>query len=157
MAKTFRESVEEIHEELWKETVSRFDLREEEPEGMCIANVASYSDGYVTTVAQYHLTPSDMVNIGIELVTSGVMQLTERLLESQETTDDEDLKELTPIDVCEAGIEKVTNQLRSRVRRIMTDRLMGRETEGRTAATVRVSLDDGEKLSSGEPTDGPVQ
>ena len=154
--KNFRETVEEIHSEIWQETVNRFDLRDKEPEGALIANIMSYDDGYVTTVAQYHITPSDMVNISIELMTSGVVQLIHALLEAQKTTDDEDLKELTPLDVCEAGIEKATNQLRRKVRRVVTDMLKGVETEGREVRSVRMNLDENE-LPSGVPTDGPVQ
>lgn len=154
--KTFREKVEEIHGELWKETVNRFDVRDKEPEGALLANVMSYDDGYVTTVAQYNITPSDLTNIAIELMTSGVVQLIDKLMESQKTTDDEDIKELTPLDICEAGIEKVTDQLRRRVRRVVTDRLSGRETEGREVRAARMEFGEME-LPSDVPTDGPVQ
>ena len=156
MSKNFREKVEEIHGELWQETVNRFDVRDKEPEGAFIANVMSYDDGYVTTVAQYNVTPSDITNIAIELMTSGVVQLIDKLMESQKTTDDEDIKELTPLDICEAGIEKVTDQLRRRVRRVVTDRLTGRETEGREVRAARMEFGEME-LPSDEPTDGPVQ
>ena len=149
--KTFREVVEEIHGEIWQETVNRFDLRDKDPEGALIANIMSYDDGYVTTVAQYNITPSDLTNIAIELMTSGVVQLIDKLMESQKTTDDEDIKGLTPLDICEAGIEKVTDQLRRRVRRVVTDRLTGRDVRS-------VPMDaDGKDLPSDIPTDGPVQ
>ena len=154
--KTFRDKVEEIHGELWRETITRFDVRDKEPEGALLANVMSYDDGYVTTVAQYNITPSDLTNIAIELMTSGVVQLIDKLMESQKTTDDEDIKELTPLDICEAGIEKVTDQLRRRVRRVVTDRLTGRETEGREVRAARMEFGEME-LPSGVPTDGPVQ
>ena len=156
MTKTFREKVEEIHGELWQETVNRFDVRDKEPEGALIANVMSYDDGYVTTVAQYNITPSDLTNIAIELMTSGVVQLIDKLMESQKTTDDEDIKELTPLDICEAGIEKVTDQLRRRVRRVVTDMLKGGETEGREVRAARMEFGEME-LPSGVPTDSPVQ
>ena len=154
--KTFREKVEEIHGELWQETVNRFDVRDKEPEGALIANVMSYDDGYVTTVAQYNITPSDLTNIAIELMTSGVVQLIDKLMESQKTTDDEDIKGLTPLDICEAGIEKVTDQLRRRVRRVVTDRLTGHETEGREVRAARMEFGEME-LPSDVPTDSPVQ
>ena len=154
--KTFREKVEEIHGELWQETVNRFDVRDKEPEGALLANVMSYDDGYVTTVAQYNITPSDLTNIAIELMTSGVVQLIDKLMESQKTTDDEEIKELTPLDICEAGIEKVTDQLRRRVRRVVTDRLTGRETEGREVRAARMEFGEME-LPSDVPTDSPVQ
>lgn len=154
--KTFREKVEEIHGELWKETVNRFDVRDKEPEGALLANVMSYDDGYVTTVAQYNITPSDLTNIAIELMTSGVVQLIDKLMESQKTTDDEDIKGLTPLDICEAGIEKATDQLRRRVRRVVTDRLTGCETDGRDVRSVRMDL-DGEELPCDELPDAPVQ
>ena len=158
--KPFREVVEEIHGEIWQETVNRFDLRDKEPEGALIANIMSYDDGYVTTVAQYNLSPSDMVNISVELMTSGVVQLIQKLLKAQETTEDEDIKAMTPLDICEAGIEKATDQLRSRVRRIVTDMLKGDETEGREVRVIPKSKDDTaphDDLPSGIPTDGPVQ
>ena len=154
--KPFRETVEEIHGELWQETVNRFDLREKEPEGALIANVMSYDDGYVTTLAQYNLSPSDMVNISTELMTSGVVQLIQKLLKAQEVSDDADIKDMTPLDICEAGIENATNILRSRVRRVVTDMLKGNETEGRGVRTVRMTFDEKE-LPSSVPTDGPVQ
>lgn len=154
--KTFREKVEEIHGELWQETVNRFDVRDKEPEGALLANVMSYDDGYVTTVAQYNITPSDLTDIAIELMTSGVVQLIDKLMESQKTTDDEDIKELTPLDICEAGIEKVTDQLRRRVRRVVTDRLTGRETAGREVRAARMEFGEME-LPSDVPTDSPVQ
>lgn len=152
----FRETVEEIHGELWQETVNRFDLRDKEPEGALIANVMSYEDGYVTTVAQYNLSPSDMVNISAELMTSGVVQLIQKLLKAQEVSDDEDIKGMTPLDICEAGIEKATSILRSRVRHVVTDMLKGKETDGREVRTVRMTFDEKE-LPSDVPTDGPVQ
>lgn len=158
--KNFQKVVEEIHGEIWQETVKRFDLRDKEPEGALIANVMSYDDGYVTTVAQYHLTPSDMVNISVELMASGVVQLIQKLLKSQEATDDENIKELTPLDICEAGIEKATDQLRRRVRRVVTDMLKGNETEGHVAHTIRKGMGEtspGDELPSDIPTDGPVQ
>ncbi len=157
--KTFRETVEEIRGEIWQETVKRFDLRDKDPEGALIANIMSYDDGYVTTVAQYHITPSDMVNISIELMTSGVVQLINALLETQKTTDDEDLKELTPLDICEAGIEEATNQLRRRVRSVVTDMLKGDKTEGREVRVLHTTdaTAQGDELSSGVPTDGLVQ
>lgn len=154
--KPFREVVEEIHGEIWKETVNRFDLRDKEPEGALIANVMSYDDGYVTTIAQYNLSPSDTVNIAVELMTSGVVQLIQKLLKSQKTTEDEDIKALTPLDICEAGIEKATDQLRRRVRRVVTDMLQGNETEGRDVRSVPMDV-DGKELPSDIPTDGPVQ
>lgn len=158
--KPFRELAEEIHSEIWQETVNRFDLRTEDPEGMLIVNVMSYSDGYVTTVAQAHIDPSDMVNISVELMTSGVIQLVQKLLTAQENTDDEEIKELTPLDICEAGIEKATNQLRSHVRRVVTDMLKNNETKGREMRVIRKITDDtvsDDELPSGVPTDGPVQ
>lgn len=156
----FREIVEEIHGEIWQETVNRFDLRDKEPEGALIANVMSYDDGYVTTVAQYNLSPSDMVNISVELMTSGVVQLINKLLEAQKTSDDEDIKNMTPLDICEAGIDKATNVLRSRVRHVVTDMLRNRETEGREVRTIRKDMGDtapGDEPPSGIPTDGPIQ
>lgn len=152
--KTFRETVEEIHGEIWQETVNRFDLRETEPEGALIANVMSYNDGYVTTIAQYNLSPSDTVNIAVELMTSGVVQLIQKLLKSQETTDDEDIKELTPLDICEAGIEKATDQLRRRVRRVVTDMLKQGETAGYEVHTTRTLRNETDDTAT---TDGPVQ
>lgn len=154
--KPFREVVEEIHNEIWSETVNRFDLRDTEPEGALIANVMSYDDGYVTTIAQYNLTPSDMVNISVELMTSGVVQLIQKLLNSQETTEDADIKALTPLDICEAGIEKATDQLRRRVRRVVTDMLTKGETEGREVRSVRMDV-DGKELPSDVPTNAPMQ
>ena len=157
--KTFRETVEEIHGEIWQETVNRFDLRDKDPEGALIANIMSYDDGYVTTVAQYNITPSDLVNISVDLMTSGVVRLIDMLLESQKTTDNEDIKELTPLDICEAGIDKAVNQLRSRVRRAVTEMLKKGETEGcevRVIHKAKASAQDDE-LPSGIPTDGPVQ
>ncbi len=152
----FRETVEGIHHELWQETVNRFDLRDKEPEGALIANIMSYDDGYVTTLAQYNLSPSDMVNISVELMTSGVVQLIQKLLKAQEVSDDEDIKGMTPLDICEAGIEKATSVLRSRVRRVVTDMLKGNETVGREVRSVRMTFDEKE-LPSDVPTDGPVQ
>ena len=158
--KNFQKVVEEIHGEIWQETVNRFDLRDKEPEGALIANVMSYDDGYVTTLAQYNITPSDMVNISVELMTSGVVQLINKLLEAQKTTDDENLKELTPLDICEAGIEKAADQLRRRVRHVVTDMLKTGGPEGRVVHTIRKDMDDtapGDELPSGVPTDAPMQ
>lgn len=154
--KPFREVVEKIHADIWQETVSRFDLRSEEPEGMLIANVASYDDGYITTVAQMGIDPSDMVNIGVELMTSGVVQLIQTLMAAQETTEDEEIKELSPIDICEAGIDKAVNQLRRGVRRVVTDMLKDKETEGREIRVIRKLTDDTAPQDE-LPSDAPVQ
>lgn len=131
------ENLGSIHNELWKQTIERLKEKQVIPNGAFLVNAFSYDGEYVTTAAQVHVDPSDLVNLGSDIAVEGILQLVAK--HEAYDGDDETLKELTPIDIGEAGIEKAVDIIRSKVRIAITARL-----KGDTVATRKRIYVDGE-------------